>query len=68
MTQRQRKLIGTVLLVMFVFVYALVVMAVGGIMMADKSGLTRLVFFAITGLVWVLPAGALIRWMQRPVS
>jgi uncharacterized membrane protein len=26
----------------------------------------QLAYFLIAGLLWVLPAGLLIRWMQRP--
>jgi hypothetical protein len=63
---RRRKLIGTVLLVTLVSVYALIAMAVGSVTMADKSRGVQLVFFTIVGLAWVLPAGLVVWWMQRP--
>ena len=62
---RPRKLIGTVLLVTLVSVYALIAMAVGSITMADKSRAVQLVFFTVVGLGWVLPAGLIVWWMER---
>jgi predicted Co/Zn/Cd cation transporter (cation efflux family) len=63
---RRRKLIGTVLLVVLVSVYALVAMAVGSVAMADKGRGVQLAFFTIVGLGWVLPAALIIWWMERP--
>ncbi len=66
MHPRLRKLIGTVLLVTFVCVYALVVMTVAAAKLPGTSGLVQLAFYAVAGLIWVLPAGLLVRWMVRP--
>jgi hypothetical protein len=32
----------------------------------NASKLVELVFYVVAGLAWVIPAGLLIRWMQRP--
>jgi hypothetical protein len=66
MPQRLRKLIGTIALNVFVGFYALLVMAIASAKVADASGAVQLIFFLVAGLVWVLPAAALILWMQRP--
>jgi chromate transport protein ChrA len=65
MKPRVKKLVGGVVLVAFVVVYALVVMIVGQVRMAQASGLAQLAFFAVFGLIWVIPAALLIRWMER---
>ncbi len=57
---------GTVLLVLFLCVYALVAAVVGSGRILEASALWQFVFFVVAGLIWVLPAGLLIRWMQRP--
>jgi hypothetical protein len=62
---RRRKLIGTVLLVVLVSVYALIAMAVGSVTMAGQSRGVQFAFFTIVGLGWVLPAGLIIWWMER---
>lgn len=63
---RRRKLIGTVLLVVLVSVYSLIAMAVGSVTMADRGGGVQFVFFTIVGLAWVVPAGLIVWWMERP--
>ncbi len=65
MAPRLRKLIGTVVLVAFVTLYSLVVMAIGAPIMAVHGHGIGMVFYAIAGLVWTVPAGAVIWWMER---
>ncbi len=66
MPVRTRKLIGTVLLVIFLGVYAWVAVVIGAGRISHAPHWAQFAFFLIAGLLWVLPAGALIRWMQRP--
>jgi len=66
MPQRLRKLIGSIVLVVFICVYALVVMTIAAAKLPGTSGLAQLLFYAATGLAWVLPAGLIIAWMGRP--
>jgi hypothetical protein len=63
---RLKKLIGTVLLVAFVSLYALTAMTVAAARLPGSSKLTQLVFFVVAGTIWILPAAALIAWMQKP--
>ncbi|WFE88149.1 DUF2842 domain-containing protein [Roseibium porphyridii] len=60
-----RKFVGMVLLVVFVVIYALVAMVIGDITLQNASSVVRLIYFAIAGLVWVVPAGAIIWWMEK---
>lgn len=48
-----------------IVVYALIVMTVGQFGFARSSPAVQLAFFAVAGLVWIVPAGILIRWMER---
>ena len=66
MRQRVRKFIGAVVLAVFVPFYALTAMTVAAAKLPGTSTLTQTVFYAIAGLLWVIPAGAVITWMQRP--
>ncbi|MEM5584084.1 DUF2842 domain-containing protein [Roseibium sp. AS2] len=60
-----RKFIGMVLLVVFVVVYALTAMVIGDLTLQQSSTLVRFTYFAIAGLLWVIPAGAIIWWMEK---
>jgi hypothetical protein len=66
MRQRFRKLVGTFALLAFIALYALIVMALAATKLPSLSGLGQLVFYAVAGLLWVLPAGLIVSWMQRP--
>jgi hypothetical protein len=66
MTVRTRKLIGTVVLVLFLAFYALVVASLSAGRITTAPALAQFAFFLVAGLAWVVPAGLLIRWMQRP--
>lgn len=66
MTARMRKLVGSIVLLMFLVVYALLMVAVAIVLQVNSSKLVELAFYIIGGLAWVIPAGVLIRWMQRP--
>ena len=65
MPSRLRMFLGTVALVVFVCVYALAAMTIAGAKLADASWLVQLAYFAVVGLIWVIPAGALISWMAK---
>lgn len=65
MRQRTRKLIGTMLLLILVIVWALFGMLVAQGRVVDLPGYAQFFVFLFLGLVWVIPAGLLIRWMAR---
>jgi hypothetical protein len=66
MNRRLKKLIGTALLVGLVPIYALLVASVGTARLSGTSTITQLAFFAFFGLVWIFPAGLIIKWMATP--
>ena len=65
MRTRTRKLIGTIALLLFLAVYASVAAIIGSSRVALAPQWVQFAFFLTTGLAWVIPAGLLIRWMQR---
>jgi hypothetical protein len=66
MPQRLKSLIGTVLLIILVVVYALVATMVAVAQLAESGPLVHLAYFFFSGLLWVLPAMAIIKWMATP--
>ena len=67
MTQRKRKLIGTIALLALIMVYTLLALAVAIVLQVrDANKIAELIYYVVAGLLWVLPAGWLITWMQRP--
>ena len=61
-----RKLVGTIVLVVFILLYSLIAMTIAAAKLPGTSGWVQLAYFVVAGLIWVVPAGALIWWMERP--
>jgi hypothetical protein len=66
MPRRLRKLIGAIVMIAFVFVYALVAMALADSRISESNEIVRAAAYAVLGLAWILPLLPLIRWMERP--
>lgn len=66
MTIRTRKLVGAVALIAFLALYALVAMMVAIVLQVSDSKAVELIYYPVAGLLWVLPAMWLVKWMQRP--
>ncbi|MEI8178529.1 DUF2842 domain-containing protein [Aestuariivirga sp.] len=66
MNQRTRKAIGTAATVAFIAIYALVMMAVGGMLVVGRGTAFELPFYIVAGVGWLPVVMALIRWMSKP--
>lgn len=66
MRKRQRKLIGTVVLIPFICLYAVAAMALAQGRITEAGTFWQTFWYIVLGLAWVLPALPLIRWMERP--
>ena len=65
MNPRLKTFIGTIILLAMMGLYAMIAVTVASARLANSSGLVHLVFFAVTGLLWILPAMALVSWMLK---
>lgn len=61
-----RKLVGSVLMLVLVVVYALVAMALAEGRVNDTPVWIQPILYAALGLAWVLPAMLIIKWMEKP--
>ena len=66
MRERARKFFGAIVLLLSLAVYATVAAIIGSGRIAQAPQWVQFAFYVTTGLAWVIPAGLLIRWMQRP--
>ncbi len=65
MPRRQRKLIGAVVILIFVICYALAAMTFAQARpLQEASGLVQALCYAVLGVAWVLPLMPLIAWME----
>lgn len=66
MPLRLKKLIGMILLVSLVLIYAVLATSIASAYLGASSGWVHLTYFALSGLLWVLPAMLIIKWMAGP--
>jgi hypothetical protein len=64
MTRRMRKLVGTVLMLVFVFVYALVVTALAAPILKGANKVVEAIFYVVAGLAWAPPLMLMVKWME----
>ncbi|MBY0227277.1 MAG: DUF2842 domain-containing protein [Hyphomicrobium sp.] len=66
MPPRTRKLLGAILLLIVIAIYSLLAMAAAIILQVNEANKTvELIYYVAAGLLWVLPAGWIIKWMQK---
>jgi len=58
-----KKLFGTVALVALVIIYALVATAIASARLAEAEWWVHMLYFFFTGILWVVPAMFIIKWM-----
>lgn len=65
MSRRSRRIIGSFFLVAFVLIYIAVAMVIGAVWFIEVHPLLQLGYFVVAGILWTLPAAAIITWMRR---
>jgi Protein of unknown function (DUF2842) len=65
MTPRSKKLIGTLVMLTWLPVYALVAMGVGVRLLPHAAWYVALAYYALAGTLWILPIGLMLPWMHR---
>lgn len=65
---RLRKFIGMIALVVLVIVYAFVAMVIAQYKLPEAARWVQMTYYVVVGLAWIIPAGVIIKWMQKPVA
>lgn len=66
MPQRLRKFIGAILLLALVVFWALGAMALAQGRVTELHWALQTLCYVLLGTLWVVPAGVIIAWMERP--
>jgi len=65
MTPHVKKLIGTVLMLLWLVIYALAVMGLAVRVLPGAAWYVSLLFYALAGMLWIVPVGLSLPWMYR---
>lgn len=63
MHPRLRSLIGTIVIICLVVIYAVAATAIASATLAQSPWWVHLAYFVLSGLLWILPAMLVIKWM-----
>lgn len=66
MTQRTRKLIGAILCIVSIVVWASLATSIYLAFPPDLPWYVLIGYFVVAGMGWFLPAAVIIRWMAKP--
>ena len=64
MPVRIKKLVGLILMLIWIFFYVLFAMRLAAAVLPDSHWVVQLGFYAFAGIAWIIPAGFLIEWMS----
>jgi hypothetical protein len=65
MTPSTKKLIGTIVILIWVPIYALLAMRIAVSLLPGANPVVELLYYAIAGTAWIIPIGLMIPWMTR---
>ncbi|MBB4007562.1 DUF2842 domain-containing protein [Allorhizobium taibaishanense] len=68
MPVRLRKFIGTILIIVLVLLYAMLAVTIATLTLAQSPWWVHLLYFLLSGVIWVLPAMWIIKWMAGPAA
>jgi len=63
-----KKLIGVVVILIWLPLYALLAMAIGIRVLPHAGGLVQFLYYAVAGMAWIVPIGLMFPWMSREPS
>jgi hypothetical protein len=62
---RTKKLIGAIVTLLWLPVYALLAMALGLRVLPHAGGILQFLYYAVAGMAWIVPIGLMLPWMSR---
>lgn len=65
MSPHVKKLIGTLLTLVWLVIYCALAMGIGVRVLPHAGALVRLLYYALAGTLWIIPVGLMLPWMYR---
>ena len=65
MSPRVKKLIGTVVILLWLLVYVVLVAGFARMILPHATWYAELAFYALAGTLWIVPIGLMLPWMNR---
>lgn len=62
---RLKKLIGTLLILIWLFFYVLFALKLAATILPDSHWAVQVLYYAFAGMAWIVPPGFIIQWMAE---
>jgi hypothetical protein len=62
---RTKKLIGAIVTLIWLPLYALLAMALGIRVLPHANAIVQFIYYAVAGMAWIVPIGLMLPWMSR---
>ena len=62
---RRKKLIGAIVTLLWLPIYALFAMALGLRVLPHADAIVQFLYYAVAGMAWIIPIGLMLPWMSR---
>jgi hypothetical protein len=68
MTPRTKKLIGAIVILIWLPIYSLFAMGVAVHVLPHAPWYAALLYYALAGTLWIFPIGLMLPWMHREAA
>jgi hypothetical protein len=65
LTPHTKKLIGVIVILLWLPVYAVIAMRLGVTILPGANKFVELLYYVVAGTAWILPIGLMLPWMSR---
>ena len=65
MKKRSEKLIGSIIIILYLIIYALIAMKIGTEILNQTSAILQTVYYGISGIVWIIPVMIIMKKIEK---
>lgn len=65
LTPTTKKLIATIVILIWIPIYALLAMRIAVSVLPEANKFVELLYYVVAGTAWIIPIGLMLPWMSR---
>ncbi len=65
MKKRSKKLIGSIIILLYLIIYALIAMKIGTEILNQTSAILQTIYYCISGIVWIIPVMIIMKKIEK---
>ena len=65
MKKRSKKLIGTIIIVLYLIIYALLAMKIATVILSQTPIIIQTIYYSVCGIIWIIPVMIIIKKIEK---